>query len=77
MKQFIVEHWVSIMLGSLYLFTAVVSALPQPGDPRPLSQKLYQWLYDCLHILSNRAIEKKPNLAIVKPPQPIQNQPPV
>lgn len=65
--NFIVEHWGVLTVGGVYLFTAVVAALPEPGDPRPLSQKLYQCLYDSLHILSNRAVEKRPSLQVQKP----------
>lgn len=71
MKQFIVEHWVSIVFGVVYIFTAVVAALPQPGDPRPFSVKAYQCVYDTLHVLLNRAIEKNPNLAPKPTPQPV------
>lgn len=72
MSKLIVEHWGLILFGVVYVFTAVVSSLPQPGDPRPLSQKAYQCVYDTLHVMLNRAIEKHPNLAPkpVTPPQP-------
>lgn len=71
MKQFIVDHYAAIGLAALYVFTAMVAALPSPGDSRPMSQKLYQWMYDCLHILSNRAVEKRPSLSAPAPSQPI------
>lgn len=69
--NFIIDHWGVLTFGGLYLFTAIVAALPEPGDPRPLSQKLYQCFYDSLHILSNRAIEKRRDLQVPKlPAQP-------
>jgi len=64
--NFIGSHSEAIVLILAYMFLALVSALPTPGDPRPISQKIYETIYTALHLLANRVIDKKPALA---PPQ--------
>lgn len=59
-EAFITEHIVSIALLAAYVFLALVSGLPEPGDPRPVSQKIYQTVYVALHILANRVVLKYP-----------------
>lgn len=54
------EHIVLISAVGAYLFLALVSGLPEPGDPRPVSQKIYQTIYVALHILANRVVLKYP-----------------
>lgn len=64
-------HWIAFSAISGYLFMAAVESFPIPGDPRPVSQKLYQWIYDFLHIIANKMVERQPNLApIVTIPSP-------
>ena len=60
MKAFIVGHIGTIAAVAAYLYLALVSSLPDPGDPRPVSQKVYQTVYTMLHILSNRVVVKYP-----------------
>lgn len=62
----IMNHWEIISLAGAYVFLAFVSSLPEPGDPRPVSQKIYGTFYMMLHLLSNKVIEKKPGLALPK-----------
>ncbi len=66
--KLIAEHWVGIALVSGYIFIGAVSTMPKPGDPRPLSEKLYESFYDLLHMLANKAVERRPNLALPAPP---------
>lgn len=68
MLNFIAAHWVSISFIGAYLFVGLVSCLPQPGDQRPVSEKLYETLYLFLHLISNKAVERNPKLAAVLPP---------
>ena len=61
MNQFFAEHWAA-SIAALYLFTSAVSALPKPGDPRPFREQVYDFFYSWFHIMSNRAIERHPEL---------------
>lgn len=60
LEQFVTVHWIAISFGAAYFFIAVVETMPKPGDPRPTSQKLYNWVYDVVHLLSNKVAERKP-----------------
>jgi hypothetical protein len=61
--NFLAEHATLIGLAAAYIGLAFVAALPEPGDPRPVGQKLYATFYTAAHLLANKAIEKRPNLA--------------
>jgi hypothetical protein len=63
LAQFVTDHWAAITFVGLYFFVAAVSVLPTPGDPRPWSEKLYESFYNFLHVISNRVVEKRPQLA--------------
>jgi hypothetical protein len=54
MLNFVYAHWEIIGVASAYTFLAFVGALPKPGDPRPVSEKVYQAIYDAAHLLANR-----------------------
>lgn len=60
MTNFLSAHWGLITALGAYVFLAVVASLPTPGDPRPVSQKLYETFYDTLHLLANRVVVKYP-----------------
>jgi hypothetical protein len=60
MVNFLLAHLGAVAAVSAYVFLALVSALPDPGDPRPLSEKLYDAFYTALHVLANRVIVKYP-----------------
>ncbi len=60
MSDFLTTHWASITAISAYIFLALVSAMPLPGDPRPVEQKIYDTIYTTLHVLSNRVVTKYP-----------------
>lgn len=51
------------LLAVAYIGVAFSNSLPEPGDPRPVSQKLYSVFYNMTHLLTNKAIEKRPSLA--------------
>ena len=71
MKAFIVGHLGTIVAIAAYLYLALVSSLPDPGDPRPVSQKVYQTVYTMLHILSNRVVVKYPPPVAPAPAPPV------
>ena len=62
--SFISAHWAGIAFVSLYVFLALVATMPAPGDARPVWTKLYEWLYDFLHVLSNKIVERHPQAAL-------------
>lgn len=67
-EAFVSAHYALIGMGAAYVYLAFVSGLPEPGDPRPVSQKIYQTFYVAMHVLSNRVVLKYP------PPQaPIEH----
>lgn len=70
MKDFVVAHWEIISLAAAYIFLGLVSCLPEPGDPRPLSTKVYDTLYKLAHVLANKVVERKPGLALPPPTNP-------
>ena len=47
-----------------YVALAAVNALPAPGTDRPLNVLVYQWMYDFLHALSNRVVQKYPQMSV-------------
>jgi hypothetical protein len=63
MKDFIAAHLTTISALAIYMFLGLISSLPVPGDPRPVSTKFYETLYNFLHLMSNRIVEKSPKLA--------------
>ena len=71
-KAFIVNHLGTIAAVGAYLYLALVSSLPEPGDPRPVSQKVYQTAYTMMHILSNRVVVKYPPPFPTAPTTPTQ-----
>lgn len=71
MTQFLSEHLTLILLGIAYVGVAMIETMPKPDDPRPHNAKLYQWCYDALHLIANKAIEKRPELASIIPQSPI------
>lgn len=69
--QYVELHWAVIALALGYIFLAFVSAMPEPGDPRPFWTKLYDTFYKVAHILANRIIEKRQQQGqAVPPPEP-------
>lgn len=70
MTQFLSEHLTLILLGIAYFGVAVIETMPKPDDPRPRNAKLYQWLFDASHLIANKAIEKRPELASMIPQSP-------
>jgi hypothetical protein len=62
--NFLTQHATLISLVGAYVFLAVVGSLPEPGDPRPISQKLYDTFYKTVHLLANKVVERKPDLAL-------------
>lgn len=69
LTQFATDHWFAITSVSAYVFIGAVAVMPKPGDPRPFSAKAYEAFYDLLHMLANKAVERKPSLAL-NPPAP-------
>ena len=65
MKQFLIDHQTVILFGLAYAGLGLIACLPVPGDPRPFSTKLYETLYTFLHLMSNKIVDKHPNLASV------------
>ena len=61
MINFLQAHWGVVTAISAYIFLALVSALPDPGDPRPISAKFYDAFYTALHVLANRVVVRYPN----------------
>ena len=68
MQEFIQAHWGVIVTVTAYIFLALVGTMPAPGDPRPLKVKLYEWLFDFLHLISNKVSEKR-NITVAPPPE--------
>ena len=66
-SDFVAAHWGTIVFAVLYIFIGAVGTMPTPDDPRPFRTKVYQWFYDFLHLISNKAIEKNPKLAAAEP----------
>jgi hypothetical protein len=58
--NFLAAHWAVVTAVSAYVFLALVSAMPLPGDPRPVEQKVYDTIYTTLHVLANRVVVKYP-----------------
>ena len=71
MKDFILQHATMLSFIGAYLFLGLVSCLPKPGDPRPVSAKLYDGFYQFLHLISNRVAEKQPAAAATLVPKPV------
>lgn len=72
--SFITAHWAVFAAATLYLFLAAVETAPVPGDPRPVKQQAYQWLYDFLHVIANKVVERQQGklpLPVSTPPAPI------
>lgn len=67
METFLAQHATSEVLIAAYLFVAMVSCLPAPDDERPWKIKAYDSFYTFLHLISNKVIERKPQLA--QPPK--------
>lgn len=63
--DFLTSHWATIVAITAYIFLALVSAMPLPGDPRPVEEKVYDTIYTALHVLSNRVVVKYPPPASV------------
>lgn len=59
-ETFVSAHYALIAGAVAYVYLAFVSGLPEPGDPRPVSQKIYQTFYVAMHVLSNRVVLKYP-----------------
>ncbi len=57
-----VLHPTAWALGVAYVFVAGVNAMPEPGVDAPPMRSAYRWLYDFLHVLSNHAAKKYPQL---------------
>lgn len=64
LQSLITEHWAGIAFVSLYVFLALIATMPVPGDPRPVLTKLYEWVYDFFHVLSNKIVERHPQAAL-------------
>lgn len=62
-QSFITAHWEILSFVLAYCFVAFVNSIPAPGDPRPLSEKMYDTVYTFLHVIANKAVERRPNLA--------------
>lgn len=60
----IAAHSTIVTVVVAYVGLAIVQGLPEPGDPRPVSQKLYSTFYTAAHLLANKAVEKRPGLAL-------------
>jgi hypothetical protein len=58
--QAIAQHPATDAFVFLYAFTAAVSTMPAPDDPRPFKAKLYGWMYSFLHLIMNKVEEKHP-----------------
>lgn len=56
-------HPTTWALGAAYFFTGAINALPEPGTNLPASTLMYHWLYDFLHVLSNRVQHRYPQTA--------------
>lgn len=65
MNTFIANNSTVIIFGLLYATLGAVSTMPKPGDARPVSIKAYEWLYDFLHLMSQKVVERNPKLASV------------
>lgn len=70
-------HPTTWALGAAYLFTAAINALPEPGSNKAVGVLLYQWLFDFLHVLSNRVVQKYPQAqAVITPVVLVPNDKP-
>lgn len=72
LTAFISAHWVAISFALAYLFVAAANCLPEPEDPRPASTKIYDFFYTLVHLLANKVVERRPNLAVPKKPEVTQ-----
>lgn len=68
----ITTHPTTWSLGVAYVFVAAVNALPEPGQKVPSVSVFYEWLYTFLHVLTNRVVQKFPQMSV---PATIQVQP--
>lgn len=62
--QFVEANKTVIILGAAYLFVGLANSLPDPDDPRPVGKKIYATVYLLAHLLANKAVEKRPGLAM-------------
>jgi hypothetical protein len=63
MSNFIANNSTVILFVGLYMAVGLIAHLPEPGDPRPIGEKLYQTFYDTCRVLANMAVERNPKLA--------------
>ena len=56
---------------SMYIGLAIINTAPNPAEIKnhTAGELFYQWVYDFLHVLSNRAIDRYPKI----PNQPDPN----
>lgn len=70
--QFIAAHQLAATVGLLYVGSAAVSSLPQPGSGLPATKLCYQWFFCFTHTLLNNveqaARAKYPQLSSVLNP---------
>ena len=57
-------HPTTWALGSAYVAVAMINSLPEPGSGKPAGVLMYQWLFDFLHVLSNRVVQKYPQMSV-------------
>lgn len=65
--QSIAAHPTAWALSAAYVFTGAINALPEPGTNLPWQSLLYHWVYDFLHVLSNRVQKRYPQTDVVVP----------
>lgn len=66
------EHPLTWFAGAGYFFVAAINTLPEPGSDKPVRVQLYQWLFDFMHVISNRVVQKLPSAAVAPAPAPQQ-----
>jgi len=73
--EYITAHPAQCTFYVMYVGMAAANTAPSPEDLKnhSLGEILYQWAYDFLHVISNRAAVKYPQLSFSQP-QPT-NQP--
>lgn len=73
----IAAHSTIVTVAAIYVFMAFVGGMPEPGDPRPLPQKVYSMFYTALHLLMNKVEERRPGMILPPmPPSPLPDADP-
>lgn len=63
-------HSTGWTLGGAYVFTAAINSLPAPGSGKPVRALLYQWVFDFMHVLTHRIVQRFPQAADPTPVAP-------